>query len=325
VDNMDGKSTSKTISVDPVALEETQKSKLHSATVEKADDLQYDIGNLYALDIQPIDVSAFRKNPERFLREYNRENVQLLFNRIFALPVGDDAVATLPAGTLPIPRAKPIPKERAKTRWDQYRALKGIQTRKRDRMVWDDEKQQWKPRWGASRVNSIDDQWVMEAKEGQDTGVEDPFLKMKQDKKKRVTKNQKNQLKNVKRAAGKSAAPNPLVANAPTSKELLKADIETALTVARKSSASVGRFDHNLPTEKPPKPKRKYEPVVSATNDEKQKSLKVLDRMFGKGELDVEKAVRNFTGAEQKERHELKKKAAVAKQSKKKAQKKGKQ
>jgi hypothetical protein len=56
------------------------------AVAEKEDDLQYDLGLLSAFDTHPVDVVKFRADPEGFLLESARDNVQLLINRIFALP-----------------------------------------------------------------------------------------------------------------------------------------------------------------------------------------------------------------------------------------------
>jgi hypothetical protein len=53
----------------------------------------------------------------------------------------------------------------------------------------------------------------------------------------------------------------------PPSREKLKQDIETALTVARRSTASVGKFDNQLPNEKPMKVKRKVQEGTALSAD----------------------------------------------------------
>ena len=52
--------------------------------------------------------------------------------------------------------------------------------------------------------------------------------------------------------ATKSSTPlNPIIASSQMpSREKIKGDLETALTVARQSSASLGKFDRKLPDEK---------------------------------------------------------------------------
>lgn len=55
---------------------------------DKADDLEYDIGNLMATDSQPMDPRPFKSKGTRetFLASLSRDNIQLLVNRIFDLP-----------------------------------------------------------------------------------------------------------------------------------------------------------------------------------------------------------------------------------------------
>jgi regulator of ribosome biosynthesis len=62
-----------------------------------------------------------------------------------------------------------IPKEKPLTRWEKYAKLKGIKKQKKERMVWDEEAQEFRPRWGYKRANSIKDQWLVEAKPGDGT------------------------------------------------------------------------------------------------------------------------------------------------------------
>ena len=47
-----------------------------------------------------------------------------------------------------LPREKPAPKAKEETRWEAFAKEKGIKKRKRERMVWDEEKKEWAPRWG---------------------------------------------------------------------------------------------------------------------------------------------------------------------------------
>ena len=56
--------------------------------------------------------------------------------------------AELPPPSTVLPREKPIPKAAPPTRWELFAKEKGIKKRKRERMVFDDEKKEWAPRWG---------------------------------------------------------------------------------------------------------------------------------------------------------------------------------
>lgn len=89
-----------------------------------------------------------------------------------------------------------IPKPKAPTRWEQYAKLKGIQNKKKSRMVWDEEakvrvtpgrirventllvfaykclvltacqiscvSQEWRPRWGYKRAGDTSKDWAIE-------------------------------------------------------------------------------------------------------------------------------------------------------------------
>ena len=57
--------------------------------------------------------------------------------------------AELPPGTTLLPREKPVPEPRPETRWERFAKEKGIKKRKKSsRMVYDEQKGEWRPRWG---------------------------------------------------------------------------------------------------------------------------------------------------------------------------------
>ena len=90
-----------------------------------------------------------------------RDNTQFMINHLFELPTENSEVgpivlsyknvnisqATLPARVTKIPREKPIPKK-VETKWEKYAKMKGIKKHKRERMVYDKDAQEWRPRWG---------------------------------------------------------------------------------------------------------------------------------------------------------------------------------
>jgi regulator of ribosome biosynthesis len=85
----------------------------------------------------------------------------------------------------------------------------GIVKRKRSKLEFDEQNDEWRRRHGYKRVNDENDIPIIEAKASDEPGV-DPFLKLRADKKERVAKQEKNQLENLKRAAkigGKGALP----------------------------------------------------------------------------------------------------------------------
>jgi regulator of ribosome biosynthesis len=103
-----------------------------------------------------------------------------------------------------LPRSAKIPEPKAETKWEKFAKEKGIKKKKRDRMVFDESNQEYRPRFGYKGANSgIEEIPIVEVKAGQDPFA-DPWAEARQDKKNRVKKNEKNQLKNIGRALGKS-------------------------------------------------------------------------------------------------------------------------
>ncbi|CAN7007278.1 unnamed protein product [Brassica rapa subsp. trilocularis] len=92
------------------------------------------------------------------------------------------------------------------TKWEEFALKKGIQKRKKDKIVYDENIDQFKRRHGYDRVNDDNDIPLIEAKASDEPG-EDPFAKRLDDKKKRVDKQQKNRLQNLKSAAKAGALP----------------------------------------------------------------------------------------------------------------------
>lgn len=87
------------------------------------------------------------------------------------------------------------PQSKPKTKWEEFAEKKGIQNTKRDRMIWEDETQSWKPRWGYKRGKDEQSDWVQELKDGDDPTV-DKFHEKRGEKKLRVLKNRQKQLRN---------------------------------------------------------------------------------------------------------------------------------
>jgi len=182
---------------------EPQKPIFKPHTVEKEDNLQYDLGFLTASDPNPIDNSEFGQNPGGFLLNLARDNTQLLFNRIFSLEteilpakLGIGRVAILPQPTTLLPREKPLPQKKEATKWEKFAALKGIHKRKRSKMVLDEATGTEKRRYGYGRANDPKkaDEWLIEAKPDDRPG-EDPWAKLKKERDERVAENEKKEKK----------------------------------------------------------------------------------------------------------------------------------
>ena len=103
---------------------------------------------------------------EAYLQANARDGVQLLVAALFSLPIQsspEGPLGKLPAPTTQLPRAKPLPKPKPPTKWEKFARAKGIQSRRHDRKVWDEERQTWVARWGWKGKNKAEEtQWLHE-------------------------------------------------------------------------------------------------------------------------------------------------------------------
>eukprot|EP01094_Clydonella_sp_ATCC50884_P030089 TRINITY_DN9676_c0_g1_i1.p1 TRINITY_DN9676_c0_g1~~TRINITY_DN9676_c0_g1_i1.p1 ORF type:complete len:335 (-),score=141.21 TRINITY_DN9676_c0_g1_i1:49-1017(-) len=304
--------------MDVSAVLARSRKKFKTAAVDKEDDLEYDLGNLHAFDSHPIDALAFTKGKEEYLQALGRDNTQLLFGRIFSLPtkrVPSGVIATLPTPSYRLPREKPVPKPKPLTKWERFAKAKGIQKRKKERMVWDEDFQEWRPRFGYKRANNpLDkDNWIVELKEGDDP---DAFAKLARDKKERVKKQRKATLANRAKAAKTKMKP---IARAmhtdvevTTAKGVVRekggedgprkdrkkrrTELSADLIMTQAATASHGLFQEKLKGDK--EVKRKIKTKKSGPTEdlsgERQVTMKVIDRLLRKkeGTLDVDRAVK---------------------------------
>lgn len=300
--------------------EQEEAEKLKSISVQKELDLEFDIGNLLACDKNRIDLREFREQKkEDFLRSLARDNAQLLINEIWKQPterVQEAIVVKLPEPATPLPREKPPPKAKPPTKWEQFAKLKGIQKKKKTNLVWDETAKEWKRRWGYKRAKDDTKEWLIEVPETADPN-EDQFAKRVKAKKERVAKNEYNRLKNIARAQ-KGKVP---VMGLATSTQQSKDELSLAVSVARTSTASVGRFQDRLPKEKAPKntgKKRKFEPLIGDFSSERHKQLELLKLMDGKKpKLDITKAVNKQMREEDREEAAAKYKKRAGKKGRK--------
>lgn len=278
---------------------------------------ELDLGNLLVAHYRdPVTLSngTAMSEAERDVEyvEQGRNLVQVLVDRLFNMPSTVDKtgrLVTLPKPSFQLPREKPLPKPRPMTKWEAFAQTKGIKKRKRSKLEFDEGKEEWRRRHGYKRVNDENDIPIIEAKAGDEPG-EDPFLKLRESKKERVAKQDKNQLENLKRAAkqgGKGALPSTLQLAATSlavtggkqpGQKLSKNDLGDAAGLASTATASIGKFDKKLPGEKPAKKlgkHRKFLPVVDGQGKEKELITNVMKKVLAENDfsgLDVNKAVR---------------------------------
>uniref|UniRef100_A0A8C5PX00 Ribosome biogenesis regulatory protein n=1 Tax=Leptobrachium leishanense TaxID=445787 RepID=A0A8C5PX00_9ANUR len=284
------------ISVEQVLAqaEKDEAEKLRRITVQKELELQYDLGNMLAIDPNALNERDFRQQSREHLHALARDNTQLLVNQLFGLPcerVQEAVVVKLPDCTTRLPREKPVPKPRAPTRWEEFAKLKGIQKKKKTNLVWDEVHKQWRRRWGYQRAKDNTKEWLIELPVTADP-AEDQFAKRIHAKKERVAKNELNRLRNIARSSKLGKVPG--VGLTPTVQPT-KSELGLAMQVARRSTASVGRFQDKLPREKEPRgtgKKRKFQPLIGDFSAEKSKQLEMLKLMDSKKpKLDVTRAV----------------------------------
>ncbi|KAJ2078476.1 Rhodanese- sulfurtransferase [Coemansia sp. RSA 988] len=271
------------------------ESRAKAIQVDRLIPVEHDLGVLASFDINMLDETKLRagqKARDNYLKGLSREGAQLLINELFSLPTttDDDSVyASLPKTTTVLPREKPIPKEKPMTRWEKFAKIKGIQNRKKSRMVFDDNQGEWRPRYGYKGVNNDDQRpWLVEVPSNADP-EKDQFQVPREEKKERINKNQRRQQRNLEEGAMSEKRKNP--------QQMRKRELQKALVLSKSSTASLGKFDEKLEGEPKIKGlKRKFDPLVAATGKEKSKNMDILSRV-AKGDtsatvLNVRKAQR---------------------------------
>lgn len=150
------------------------------------------------------------------IHRFSSNNRYSIFNvgikiahRLFECPVERSEIgplAVLPTECTILPREKHIPEPKQDTKWEKFAKEKGIKNKKRERMVFEEDSQEFRPRFGYKRAkNGVEDMPIVEIKNGQDP-FKDPWAEERKDKKARVLKNEKSQKKNIFRANGGPAS-----------------------------------------------------------------------------------------------------------------------
>ncbi|NXL73746.1 RRS1 protein, partial [Leptocoma aspasia] len=254
------------------AAEEQEAEKRRSITVEKELELEYDLGNLLAVDRNPPPAAALRgAGPEReeLLRALARDNTQLLVSRLWELPAERAGGAGGPLG---------------------------IRRKKKTSLVWDEQAKEWRRRWGYRRAGGDPSRaWLAEVPAGADP-EEDQFARLRREKRERVARNELNRLRNLARAhrAGSAVPAAPLHPTGHQDRD----ELRRVARVARVSTASLGRFQPRLPKESAEPPsrsggkKRRFEPVLGNLAAERSRQLELLRDMGSKKPvLDITRAV----------------------------------
>jgi len=286
------------------------------------DDLTYDIRNLTACNYSGLLIPVNEKEREEFLKQQAQRAAQLIINRVFALPIENtstEVLAVLPdTDTIVLPRAQHLPEPKIETKWEKFARDKGITKKKKERMVYDENDDEYKPRYGYKRTNNgILDMPVIEVKKGEDPFA-DPWEAAREDKKLRVAKNTKQQLKNQQRNTvikGKKekqtqrpssmgeggAAPGiPLLEG--SKRQRGRDGVTQALQLAQHSTASMGRYDEfrkGEPTIKLQGRKRAFEDnMVNKEDDHKRmkSNIRIVEDKVDKKARGVTNSLKAYEG-----------------------------
>ena len=235
-----------------------------STVVKKPIEIEVDIGNLLALDQNPLptDVSTLKELERNHLfLSVARDCTQVIVNKLWQCERKtdpDSVVALLPQPTFAIPREKPVPKPRPLTKWEQFAKEKGIKKKQRNTKVWDEETKSWKFSWGYRKKMgekqrkdyAANLKREMDEEQNKNSNKKVYGTKKYLTKGERIAKNELNRLRNIARAkkdfgGGSSAGvlPVPSMSNKYIP---LKSESRKALDVATTSTASLGRFTDPL-------------------------------------------------------------------------------
>ncbi|CAI0629189.1 unnamed protein product [Linum tenue] len=291
--------------------------------MEAENQIQVDLGHLLAFDPYHHFASP-PKSREDLVTECLRAGTKLvqaitdgLFN-LSATEAIEGPLVKLPKPTTRLPREKHLPRPKPPTKWEMFAKSKGIQKRKKNKVLWDEQTDSWKRSYGYDRVNDDADVPIIEAKMTDEPGS-DPFAKRKEEKKKRVEKTEKNRLQNLKQAAKVGALPShvqlaatalPITGTQAAPKKITKDELGNVAGLAATATASGGKFDKKVAGEKAVKHQgkhRKFLPAAEGSgmgNREKEQTDKVLSKLMARNSheiLNVGKAVSMYNVKKQRD------------------------
>ena len=104
--------------------------------------------------------------------------------------------------TFILPSQKPPPLPKQETKWEKFAKAKGISLNdsKRSRKVWDEATGSWMFRHGYEKANKKDNEWPIMEVGANDNPYDDPWEKLREDKREKVEKNVANRMRNEERA-----------------------------------------------------------------------------------------------------------------------------
>jgi len=200
--------------------------------------LSFDLAHLSVFDQSNVDKEKLADSS--YLLSKAKETFIAFFSQLSGLDHESETTVKLPNPVLEIPREKPLPAEKPKTRWEKFVEQKDLKFEKKEKKEFDEKTGEWKLRYGYKRANDPNDQWLIEVP---NDSTQDPFEKLSKDKKQRVQDQEKRERRNKKRAARAVAELSQIVSV--KNKEKLKNDAKKAIALAShpSSSASMNQFN----------------------------------------------------------------------------------
>ncbi|KAI9189323.1 Rhodanese- sulfurtransferase [Blastocladiella emersonii ATCC 22665] len=288
-------------------------SQYKPVTVERMVPPTFDLGHLAIFDGSAIDAPKAAGELESLLASLARDSAQMLYNEVFGLETTadeDGVFVELPAPKLQVPREKPLPKDQPQTRWEKFAKEKGIQNRKKSRMEYDEATGEYRPRWGyGSAKNDAANDWLIPVPKNADPYA-DQYELRREEKKERIDKNKKQQIRNSAEAAAVARGEDPRAAR--------KRELEAKLRASKQATASAGKFDRKLDGDVKVKGvKRQFDAMVGDRDRERafagELAAKVIKKQEsgGAGQIKTQKATGMLQRAEErKARFEKQKRSA---------------
>lgn len=121
----------------------------------------------------------------------------------------DGVLLALPAPQTPLPRAKPLPTARAKTKWERFAEKRGIAKKRKDgKLVYDEATQEWVPKYGYKGKNKDgENAWLVEVDEKKEAALQDDQsirAQGRRERLERVRRNERRQRANDRKDRKKS-------------------------------------------------------------------------------------------------------------------------
>ena len=297
-----------------------------------------DLGNLCVADPSPLDPAVFGKGGGRdgnaAALARGRDVLQRLVAELFSLPSESDVngrYVQLPPGTTPLPRTKPLPpEEKPMTKWEKFAKEKGIKKRKRSKMVFDEQTDEWKRRHGYDRSGDSNKIIIADGKWSEVPGqTEDPFTREERERRERVEKNAGRQQRNLQNAVathGKQVLPPTLQMSAAPRKGvkalplngMKKQQVKDLTAHVARSTASIGKYNAPIPGDEKIKTRGKRRQFDSVTDmaKEKNNSLGFIEKLMKREKdftVDVNVAARKIQRAKEAENNKAAKDKLAAK------------